>query len=214
MREDLGLVRHPIAQWNGITTMRQKVKLYGHLDEVFMKQAYKWLYDRIVKDTVLIDIGAMIGDTSVYFAMNPNVKKVIAIEPNPASYVLLKKNVSECPIKKIETMQVAVSCSEGFSRMSHPYATGFNRTVLAESGIRTVTLQSLLDGFRGKRIAIKCDVEGAELSIFRARPDLSDVYAMQVEVHNTLNEVEPILKRSGFRTKSSGKGIGYLYATK
>ena len=58
--------------------MRQKVKLYGHLDEVFMKQAYKWLYDRIVKDTVLIDIGAMIGDTSVYFAMNPNVKKVIA----------------------------------------------------------------------------------------------------------------------------------------
>ena len=120
-----------------------------------------------MKDTVLIDIGAMIGDTSVYFAMNPNVKKVIAIEPNPASYVLLKKNVSECPIKKIETMQVAVSCSEGFSRMSHPYATGFNRTVLAESGIRTVTLQSLLDGFRGKRIAIKCDVEGAELSIFR-----------------------------------------------
>jgi FkbM family methyltransferase len=214
MREDLGLVWHPVALWNGVMTMRQKMKLYGHLDEVFIKQSYKWLYDRIVKDTILIDIGAMIGDTSVYFAMNPNVKKVVAIEPNPASYALLRRTVSECPIKKIEAMQVAVSCSKGFSRMSHPYATGFNRAELSESGIRTVTLQSLLSGFRGKRIAIKCDVEGMELSIFRAEPDLSDVYAMQIEVHNTRGEMESILKRSGFRTKSSGGGIGYLYASR
>ncbi|HDD64256.1 MAG TPA: hypothetical protein ENF53_03775 [Thermoprotei archaeon] len=46
---------------------------------VFYKETYRFLD---VKDKVVIDVGAWVGDSSVYFALK-GAKKVIAMEPHP-----------------------------------------------------------------------------------------------------------------------------------
>jgi ribosomal protein L11 methylase PrmA len=70
-----------------------KIKLYGAKNngdayiDVFLKQEYQFLP---VKDRTVIDIGANVGDSSIYFALR-GADKVIALEPLPTSYKMAKK---------------------------------------------------------------------------------------------------------------------------
>ncbi|MGC9108154.1 MAG: FkbM family methyltransferase [Infirmifilum sp.] len=48
--------------------------------------------DLDVKDHVVVDIGAGIGDTVIYFALR-GARKVIALEPYPALYSIALRNI-------------------------------------------------------------------------------------------------------------------------
>jgi hypothetical protein len=71
-------------------------------------------------------------------------------------------------------------------------------------------------------VAIKCDVEGAEIDIFNERTDLSKVYAIQMEYHHGRSaQLIATLRNMGFKTKSKHTGnrsdvceIGYICAWK
>ena len=71
------------------------VKLYGiregngSIVDVFVNNDYSFLTP---ENEILIDIGAGIGDSSIYFGLN-NVKKIIALEPYPYSYNFSLKNI-------------------------------------------------------------------------------------------------------------------------
>ena len=56
--------------------------------ENFIENQYDWLDP---KDKKVVDIGANIGDTAVYFSKVKKAKKVMAFEPYPYSYNLAKK---------------------------------------------------------------------------------------------------------------------------
>ena len=56
--------------------------------ENFIENQYDWLD---AKDKKVVDIGANIGDTAVYFSKVKKAKKVMAFEPYPYSYNLAKK---------------------------------------------------------------------------------------------------------------------------
>ena len=62
----------------------------GDLAGVFLNNDYKFLEP---ENGIIIDIGANIGDSSIYFALN-NAKKVIALEPYPYSYNQALKNIN------------------------------------------------------------------------------------------------------------------------
>lgn len=70
-----------------------KVLLYGGLINsesviVFLSNIYKHLP---VEGKTFVDIGANIGDSSIYFASR-GAEKVISIEPFPKNYELAKKH--------------------------------------------------------------------------------------------------------------------------
>ena len=86
--EDLLLImRNPRLALDTLITARQKIKFYSHLNEIFFNQPYYWLWSQAKPHTTLIDIGAFIGDTATYFAMNSNIDKIIAYEPHPNLYI-------------------------------------------------------------------------------------------------------------------------------
>src|SRR6266851_1823796 len=60
------------------------------LTDIFFLDLYD-LYD--YRGGVVIDIGAYIGDTAVYFAKN-GAAEVYSYEPNPINYEYLKKNIN------------------------------------------------------------------------------------------------------------------------
>ena len=192
----------------------------GQFREIFVEQPYYWLYKKIKPNTTVIDIGANIGDTAIYFAMNNNVKEVIAIEPLPANYDHLIKLIEKSPLKnKIKCIKGAVtskkieklidsritSTSKNFERLK--FNTG--------EKIDSYTLNEILFGL--KNVVIKSDCEGAEKSIFN-NIKLNEVYAMQIEYHNCKNLLKNILEKYGYEIKVSEnksniyKEIGYIYA--
>ena len=61
----------------------------GHIQVVFLKEIYKFLN---VKNKIVIDIGANIADSAIYFVLN-GAKQVIALEPFSYSYKYAVENI-------------------------------------------------------------------------------------------------------------------------
>ena len=69
-------------------SQKQMTNTIGMINEQFILQQYNW-FD--VKGKNVVDIGANIGDTAIYFALK-GAKHVYAFEPYPYSYNLAIKN--------------------------------------------------------------------------------------------------------------------------
>lgn len=118
MIEDIKLLlKNPRIAFNTIATTRQKVKFYNHLSEIIFDQPYYWLYSHAKPHTTLIDIGAFIGDTAAYFAMNPNIDKIIAYEPHQETFKILSENIKAMPeqvSQKIVLKNIAITDEDGY----------------------------------------------------------------------------------------------------
>ncbi len=215
VKEDFLLtVKDPVNTWATIRDARKRLKLYTHLNEVFMEQSYYWLYRRIRPGTTIIDIGAFIGDTAIYFALHPNVVCVRAYEPSPAAQTELLNSLHRLPKQlryKIEFRACAVMGAEGSIKNKESGLTGSNKVEYAPGGVKAITLNTALKGL--KNVAIKSDCEGAEEHIF-SNADLENVYAIQLEAHNTEATLGRVLRAKGFRVSGAKAGVGYMYAEK
>lgn len=185
----MGLVKAPRSKYRSIINALDFREAYA---ETFIGQQYKWLYDRIKPGTTLIDIGANIGDTTIYFSMNINVKRIEAYEPTLRLYEEAKRLLMRYPYKnRIKFVNMAITHDGG--KVTTAYGDG-NKT-------GSITLAMVLAG--RKKVAIKCDIEGEERYLFKD-VDLSEVYAIEIECHYDCDaEVLSILKAKGF-------GTGYL----
>jgi len=63
--------------------------MYRAIPEIFGLGVYDSLN---VKDRVVIDVGAFVGDSAVYFALK-GAKRVIAVEPHPGAFAEMLENV-------------------------------------------------------------------------------------------------------------------------
>ena len=115
------------------------------------------------KDDVVLDIGANIGYYTLIFARL--AKEVFAVEPDPYTFKLLKKNVASNNYKNVELFQAAVTNYTGNCKL---YLSNKNRSnnriydANENSRVLTVPTIKLDDYFKGKIDFIKIDVEGAE----------------------------------------------------
>ena len=174
--------------------------------DIFRDQPYRWLYDRIKPNTLVIDLGAAIGDTAIYFSMNPNVKEIWGYEPDYKRYARLEANLKHTN--------------------GNPTPTNFKRIVKTYNiAVDWYKLQEILMEAK-KPVAIKCDIEGGEYALFsngaRNQIDLSKVYAIIMEYHNGYREIVKTLRAKGFKAVHKPvqgrtlkmKEVGYIYAEK
>jgi FkbM family methyltransferase len=182
-------------------------------ETIFLMQEYLWLYKRIKPNTTVIDIGACIGDSSIYFAMNQKVNKVYSYEITPASYYYGKKNMERCPLRnKIIMRNTGIHDKRewkwiengglGFQAASYFWMRydNTNNKVL----IKFIPLD---DAIRGKKnVVIKCDAEGSEYDIFKSVKKLDNVYAIMIEyhLHQPLSEWKDKMKGMLNRLRKDG----------
>ncbi|RLG62913.1 hypothetical protein DRO21_06825, partial [archaeon] len=82
-----------------------KCSIYA-IHSTFIKQVYHMLN---VKNRIVIDIGAYIGDTPIYFILK-GARKVIAVEPYPRHYALAKENIALNGLdNRVTLLNVAIS---------------------------------------------------------------------------------------------------------
>lgn len=128
---------------------------------------------------VILDIGAHIGSSAVYFARLYPTARIYALEPHPDNFELLRKNVA--PYPQVRAFNLGLGAESGsFPMYEHPDPTSTSgRSLYPDLGegvptTRCVQIRNTADFLREEGISrvdlIKIDTEGAEHAILTSFP--------------------------------------------
>jgi FkbM family methyltransferase len=203
-----------------VSEKKIKIKLYGAKKngdayvEVFLKKEYQYLP---VKDRTVIDIGANIGDSAIYFALC-GADKVIALEPFPTQYKIAKKNIELNNLSDKITLLLA-GCGGNTDCLvlpnesdisSHPYQfSPGNRVPI-------VTLENILKENNVPDGAImKMDCEGYEYDIILQGPcdTLRRFSYIQIEYHSGYKNLKQKLEECNFSVSVSRPRAWFLFSS-
>jgi len=155
-----------------------------------------------------IDIGANIGKYTIMLGKNAN--KVIAIEPEPNNFKILKKNIKKNKLKNVIALKIACSNKdEKADFYVDKQNTGYNslnRKTKDKITIKTRKLDNLLKELKIKKIdLIKIDVEGAEKQVLEGGIHSLKKYKPKIIFEawnkNYLNLIKKILLPLGYNIK-------------
>ncbi len=126
--------------------------------------------------TNIVDIGANIGFHAIRFAKRQPQARVHAFEPTPGSYAFLQRNVAENAVgDRVACFNFGLSDTSGATEFFVVPTAGTNASLVNVAGAQgaqrivglTMTLDQWSENYRCAPDFIKCDVEGAELLVFR-----------------------------------------------
>ena len=201
----------------------------GDIYRAFVNEDYSWL---AVKNQIVVDVGAGVGDTALLFAFW-GAKKVYAFEPFPSRFELARRNVVANKFQNLIELhntgigiRSKVSIDDTFipsnsSSVSNHITTSNGRT------LEILDISSIVKLANSRDIIMKMDCEGCEYSaILEASCDeLKNFSQIQLEYHYGYKNIEKKLKDCGFSVshtkpklmKDRDIGVtylcyGYLYA--
>lgn len=201
------------------------------INEVFVDLDYGFRTD---KSSLVIDIGANIGITSVFFSQFDFIKYIYSYEPIPHTYSLGLKNVSS----NIEAHKKCQFFNFGLSNEDKTASFYFNNQVKGKTGVREYriagsnnehqvevelknansVISSIVKDHPDEFIMIKMDCEGSEYEIFQNLSNnniLSKIDVFFIEWHDKGSEpIEDILVRNNFNcsTRNLSKKSGFIFA--
>ena len=217
----------PCPQYVAVNKTKD-VKLYGGVSNgdalaTFIDNEYGWLH---VKGRVVIDIGANICDTPVYFALR-GADRVIALEPFPRIYEIAKKNIEINNLSNRITLLLAgCAANQGHITIDPDYRSNITSTLVDfKHGIRVplLTLDNILKqhNISSNDTILKMDCEGDEYQIILStnKDILQKFSQVQIEYHHGYIQLKEKLERSGFEVSFTRpmwnyrkQYMGYIYA--
>lgn len=143
---------------------------------IFLSETYYFKTDNAAP--LILDIGSNIGMSVCYFKMLYPKSKILAFEPEPASFTLLKKNIEANHFENVTLNQAAISADKD--------AVDFYQDTVGEASAVGSTLKNFLPPERTKAIKVKA----VRLSqLIKEKVDLLKICAEGVE-HEILKEAE------------------------
>jgi FkbM family methyltransferase len=161
--------------------------------EVFTSDLYYFETDN--PTPFIIDVGAHIGLSTLYFKQLFPGSDIISIEPNPRSFELLEKNIFENQLDGITTINAAISDNSGPAKFYldetdekwHSTASLHKGSWAGTQDSKEITVQThTLSEFITKPVDfLKLDIEGFEQAVlFQAKDSLPLIKEMQIEYHS------------------------------
>lgn len=164
---------------------------------------------------IFVDVGAHIGLYTLRAAEEVGLAgRVIAVEPDPQSYRILKNNIALNHFNNVLAFNVALSDSSGektFYACTDPSLSGFELQPTAKlREVRTVKVMTLDELLAAAGVGhvdwVKLDVEGAETGILRGGKNvLMNSKNLKVIVESSSDEAIKYLKTLGFKTRFLGE---------
>ena len=142
---------------------------------------------RGARKSLIIDAGANIGTSALYFSDRYTHSTVIAIEPEKNNFALLKRN---CEGRDIVCMEAALGAAPGQLFLSDPGLSdwGFRVGETGDYAVNVVTIPSLLATYSADAylpLLCKIDIEGGEAALFAKDYGWMDVFPLIIiELHD------------------------------
>jgi len=161
--------------------------------ELFLDEIYK--FNPLNDAPYIIDCGAYIGTSILYFKTNYPNAKILAFEPDNINLKLLNKNLSNWNFKNVEIQDKAVWINNDIllfktdgnmaSKIIGPNKNKSNSNSLIET--KSIRLKDLLDV---KTDFLKLDIEGAEYEVIKdCSEKLGNVQNLFIEYHGNYDEM-------------------------
>ena len=173
----------------------------GDLANIFVKKDYDFLK---VENKIVLDIGANIGDTAIYFAIK-GAKKVIGIEPFHKNFKIAEKNISFNNFSnEIKMVQAGCSSESGSIKISTEDQSNIESVIRkSEEGedIPLISLKDIIEKYEiPKDSILKIDCEGCEYDIIENADDKTLLHFSQIQLEY----------HSGYKSlKTKFESIGY-----
>ncbi len=185
--------------------------------QIFFLVEYKPVVDFIknelkIKITSIIDLGANIGLSSLYFNHHFPDANILAVEPDSGNFNSLLRNTEV--VKNISRINAAVWSKNATLEQTNSFRDGRNwSTAFSEiskvtdtnTTINVVTIPELIKKCRPNEIILlKIDIEGAERFIFSNDVDLSflnEISVIALEIHDEIadrNQIQLLLRNYNF----------------
>lgn len=175
------------------------------LKEIWEKEIYR--FESNNKTPYIIDCGANIGLSVIFWKHLFPDAKILAFEPDPQIFELLSENINTFGYKDIDLRQLAVWSAETDLLFQTDNSVG-GRLEIGDSSadsikVKTIRLRDLLSQHIDM---LKMDIEGAEYDVLMDCSDqLLNVERLFVEYHGApyekqkLQMILDIIQRNGFR---------------
>jgi len=172
---------------------------YGTIIEIFEEDYYKFLN---VQNKSVLDIGAFIGDSSIYFILK-GAKKVYAIEPHPNAYKEMIENIKLNNMEdKIIPINMGISYDNNYimiytKDMTLVAGSFFNSN---NTGIKVPAgkLSDIIEKYNIDAQVLKMDCEGCEYDIILKDYDTIkefDEIGFEYHAYNTKIPVSKLLEK-------------------
>jgi len=174
-------------------------EVYGH----FVEQEYAKLE---VKGRDVIDVGAGLGESAVYFSAR-RARHVYSLEPFPRAYKMAKLNIARNKLAKRVTLLNKGCGGENTSIRINPqyHSTPASTLHDAKAGRRVpvVTLEKLMKEYGIKSAVLKMDCEGAEYGAIlnSSSKTLGKFSQIVMEYHYGYRNIARRLEKEGFKVK-------------
>jgi FkbM family methyltransferase len=181
------------------------------VEEILIRQVYE--VGPLSPGSSLVDCGANIGISVLFFRIRYPGVRITAFEPDPETYALLAKNVAANKWASIDLVNAAVGPREGMIDFYIDPLVPGSLTMSAlksrmHGSLRKVACVNLSSQLRGKVGLLKLDIEGFEgavLDELEKAGSLGLIDRMAIEYHHhivadedRLSRVLALLERNGF----------------
>jgi FkbM family methyltransferase len=211
----MGLKSKKFKNWT--ISFLNESELDEMLNELYSKNFYTFKTTK--PDPVIFDVGALIGETAIFFKDKYPQAKIVAFEPSPRSFSLLKRNITQNYLKNVQVVNAAVSSKAGKMNFytskleANPWGRGdslnqnkFNNK--KDSKIVPVSVVKLSNYIKGQIDLLKLDIEGSETEVLKEiEPKLKYISQIILEFHysvynpkNNFNTIIEILKNNDYDT--------------
>ena len=182
-----------------------------------------------IQPRFIIDGGAYVGYSSIFFSKEYPDAKVLSVEANADNFAVLQENVSRFP--QVSAIHAAIYTEEGTITMEDPVNEAWAHRVksgkeaapdggrLTSAEVRATTIQRLLEESGEPRIdLIKLDIEGVEYDLFQSGNLgwLERTGAVLIECHDKFRPgcsalVKTELESRGFRSVQARQRTNLFY---
>lgn len=173
--------------------------------EIFGEDIYK--FNAPNKTGVILDCGANIGISTLYFALNNPSSTIHAFEPDKSIYAILNKNITDNNLSNVVLYNDAIwtaHCELSFSNKGSE-ASQIDTTGISDTKVNAIRFADYLSKFE-KIDFVKMDIEGAEYEVIKdCANQLHKIENLFLEYHGTSSETEKlntlldIVNKAGFK---------------
>jgi len=185
-------------------------------NEIFRERAYDFRSSK--QAPLIIDGGANIGLSCIFFKTQFPNARIIAFEPDPGIFEVLKLNIQSFELDQIQLINQALWEAETEFGFDSDKADGGKLVIdgpgAGSTKVKTTILSKFLNRQDGEIDLLKLDIEGAETEVLREASEyLGKVNNIFIEYHSfisrdqNLDELIRILSDSGFRYFISSPGL-------